>query len=95
MIKTKGLESLQKELDNLQKLLNALDGDLGSIKFDPFDPSSIENAIQSAYQMVDNKIGEYVHNQIALSLIENVKESLRENILQKAMEARLTGDIEE
>jgi hypothetical protein len=42
--------------------------------------------------MIDNRVEPYVDNPIVESLSEQMKESYRENILQKAAEARLLSD---
>ena len=95
MINIHGLDKLRKDLDDLQNLLSNLDGELGSVRFDPHNPSSIEGAIQSANRMIDNKAGAYINNGLALSLLDDFKDSFRESIHKMAMEARLTGEAEE
>lgn len=92
MFKTSGLDELQKELNEAQRALSELDGELGAVSFNPRDPVSIEAAIQSVCQMVDNRIGQYSSNSVVGPLIDQVKEAYRENILQKAAEARLKAD---
>lgn len=92
MFRTSGLDELQKELNEAQRALSELDGELGAISFNPHDPASIEAAIQSVCQMVDNRIDQYSSNSIVGHLIDQVKEAYRENILQKAAEARLKAD---
>lgn len=89
MLKITGLDKLQRELEEAQRALETLDGELGTVNFNPHDPSSIEAAIQSVYTMVDDRAGAYASNPIVGSLIEQMKETYRENILQKAAEARL------
>jgi hypothetical protein len=92
MLKITGLDKLQKELKEAEQALNALDGELGVVNFDPQDPASIEAAIQSVNRMIDNSIESYADSPIVGSLAEQMKESYRENILQKAAEARLQSD---
>ncbi|EQM94215.1 MULTISPECIES: hypothetical protein [Enterobacterales] len=46
MLKITGLDKLQKELKVAQLALGELEGNLGTVHFDPLDPASIENAIQ-------------------------------------------------
>lgn len=41
----KGFDELQRDLALAQEALQELDGDLCSVKFDPYDPASIEQAI--------------------------------------------------
>ncbi|SEQ36629.1 hypothetical protein SAMN03080615_01232 [Amphritea atlantica] len=92
MLKITGLDKLQKELKQAEQALNELDGELGVVNFDPHEPVSIEAAIQSVNRMIDNRVEPYVDNPIVESLAEQMKERYRENILQKAAEARLQSD---
>lgn len=45
--------------------------------------------------MIDDKAGAYVNSDLALSVLDNFKDSFRKSILKMAMEARLTGEAEE
>ncbi|KLI69374.1 hypothetical protein VVYB158_02700 [Vibrio vulnificus CladeA-yb158] len=92
MVKITGLDKLQKELKQVEQALSELDGELGVVNFDPHEPTSIEAAIQSVNRIIDCRIEPYVDNPIVESLAEQMKESCRENILQKAAEARLQSD---
>ena len=92
MLKITGLDTLQKDLKNAEQALNELDGELGVVNFDPHDPASIEAAIQSVNQIIDNRIEPYADSPIVGSLAEQMKESYRESILQKAAEARMQSD---
>lgn len=92
MLKITGLDKLQKEQKQAEQALNELNGELGVVNFDPHEPTSIEAAIQSVNRMIDNRIEPYADNPIVGSLAEQMKESYRENILQKAAEARLQSD---
>ncbi|RIA22555.1 hypothetical protein DFO61_3243 [Ectopseudomonas oleovorans] len=95
MFKITGLDKLQRDLEEAQRALGELDGELGTINFNPHDPSSIEAAIQSVYRMVDERAGRYASNPVVGPMIEEMKESYRESILQKAAEARLQADEDE
>lgn len=92
MLKITGLDKLQKELKQAEQALNELDDELGALSFDPHEPTSIEAAIQSVNRMIDKRIEPYIDNSIVESLAEQMKELYRENILQKASEARLQSD---
>ncbi len=94
MFNITGLDKLQKELEEAQRALDELDGELGTVTFTPHDPASIEAAIQSVNQMVDGRVGQYVSNPFVGPLIEQMKETYRESILQKAAEARLQFDMD-
>ncbi|MFK7161859.1 hypothetical protein V6U78_12515 [Marinospirillum sp. MEB164] len=95
MVGISGLDKLQKELKQAQQALNELDGELGVVNFDPNDPASIEAAIQSVIRIIDSRIEPYANNSIVGSLADQMKESYRESILQKAAEARLQSNEDE
>lgn len=95
MFKIQGLDKLQRELDEAQRALNELNGELGTVQFDPHDPAGIEAAIQVVCQMVDSRAGQYAANQMVGPLIEQIKESYRDDIITKAAEARLKEDEDE
>jgi hypothetical protein len=92
MFKITGFDKLQKDLEEAQRALGELDGELGVINFNPHDPSSIEAAIQSVYRMIDERAGQYESNPVVGPLIEQMKPTYRENILSKAAEARLLDE---
>jgi hypothetical protein len=62
------------------------------VSADPHDPASIEGAIQEMEQMVDQRAGAYQSNPLIAPLIDTLKERYREGILEKAANARLSGD---
>lgn len=92
MVKISGLDSLQRQLKDASRALGALDGELGTVRFDPYDPSSIEAAIQQISHIIDEKVSGYSSNPIIGPLADEMKERYRESIIQKATEARLKGD---
>lgn len=89
MIKIKGLDSLQKTLAEAQKALESVDGELGTLSFDPNDPESIEAAIIESERLVDDRLSAYTKNPIVRSLIDQLKESFRNSVIEKAASARL------
>ncbi|HHL43701.1 MAG TPA: hypothetical protein ENJ42_08790 [Hellea balneolensis] len=89
MFKIDGLDKLQKNLDEAVRAMENLDGELGSVNFDPTDPVSIEAAIASMEQLIDEKVGHHPNNSIVANLGNEMKEKYRESILEKAAEARL------
>ncbi|MDM0055232.1 hypothetical protein [Variovorax fucosicus] len=95
MIKITGLEQISKELTEAQAALKDLDGELGTVSFDPEDPSSIERAIQSVEVLIDERLGKYSKNSVIGPLADGMKESYREAILEEAAKARLNNSAEE
>ena len=87
----KGFDELSKQLEEAQAALASLDGELGTVSFDPNDPASIECAIQSVFAIVDERVQAYSENSIVASLAENMKESYRNAIIAKAAESRSQG----
>ncbi|AGB43216.1 hypothetical protein Mesau_00730 [Mesorhizobium australicum WSM2073] len=89
MIKITGLDKLTKTLEQAQRALKEVDGELGTVSFDPQDPASIEAAIQAVETMIDQRLGRYETNPVIAPLIEGMKEQYRQGILDRAAEARL------
>lgn len=79
-------------LDEAMRALEGLEGELGTVRFDPDDPESIEAAIQQAEQMIDDKLADYAGNPIIEPIIEQIKSAFRQGIVEKASAARLGED---
>jgi hypothetical protein len=94
LIKITGLKELQKKMDDLAKFASEMDGELARVSFDPNDPSSIETAILTASDAVDERANAYPRNDMVQNLAEQAKESFREQILERAAAARLKDDEE-
>lgn len=94
MFKIEGLDKLTHQLEEAQQAIAALDGELGTVQFNPHDPASIEKAIQDVEHLVDDRVQSYARNPMVASLAEQMKEQYRQTILDKAAEAR-TGGSEE
>lgn len=89
MFKIEGLDKLQRDLKRVQDAISELDGDLGSVSFNPDDPESIDLAISSMEKLIDDKVAGFEDNDIVASLIDEMKGQYRAMILEKAAEARL------
>jgi len=92
MLKITGLDGLQKELEKLSQALQSLDGQLANVRFDPSDPASIESAIKEIEKAIDAKAAPYSDNPMVASVVEQLKETYRRGILERAAAARLSGD---
>lgn len=92
MFKIEGLHELQRDLKMAQDALAQLDGDLGSVSFNPEDPASIDQAISEMERVIDDRVAGYGDSEIIGSLAEEMKEQYRAMILEKAAEARLQDD---
>ena len=89
MFSITGLDSLQKTLSEAQKALEAVNGELGTLTFNPDDPGSIEAAIAESERLVDKRLGTYAENEIVGPLIQQMKDGFRAAVIKKAAEARL------
>lgn len=89
MVKIKGLNSLQKTLSEAQVAFEAVNGELGTLTFNPQDPSSIEAAIIESERLIDERLGAFTENKIIESLIQQMKETFRTALIEKATMARL------
>lgn len=94
MFKIEGLDKLQRDLEEASKAFEAADGELGTVRFDPHDPSSIEAAIGEINRLVDSRLDSYAHNPLVGPMIDGMKEKYRESLLEKAAAARLQGEAE-
>lgn len=92
MFSIKGLDSLQKTLSEAQIALEAVNGELGTLTFNPEDPESIEAAIAESERLVDERLGTYSGNMIVEPLIQQMKDAFRTAVIEKAAEARLKDD---
>ena len=92
MFSIKGLDSLQKTLSEAQIALEAVNGELGTLTFNPEDPESIEAAIAESERLVDERLGAYSGNMIVEPLIQQMKDAFRTAVIEKAAEARLKDD---
>ncbi|GLQ91602.1 hypothetical protein [Dyella acidisoli] len=88
MFKIEGLDELTRQLSEAEQAIASIDGDLGAVNFDPHDSASIERAIQAAETLVDEKLKAYAGNSLVESLVEQMKEQLRQGIIDKAAQAR-------
>ncbi len=91
MFKITGLDKISRDLEDAQKAVSEMDGELGSVSFDPHDPASIEAAIQEVDRLIDARLGSYASNPIVGPLAEGMKEQHRQGILDKAAAGR-TGE---
>jgi hypothetical protein len=94
LIMITGLDKLQRQLTDAQKVLESLDGELCTVRFDPNDPESIEAAIQQVWSIIDERVGPHTSNPIIGPLAEEMKEKYRGEILERAATARLEEEDE-
>jgi hypothetical protein len=82
-----GLDKLQRDLEDAQRALRSLDGEIATIKFDRDDDGSVQRAIRQMETAVDQKVAPYGHNALVAKVADVTKESFRKQILERAKKA--------
>ncbi len=77
-------DELRRDLEDAQRALTELDGIVTTVKVDPNNPASVEEAIQQIEDAIDSKVAPYGHNPLVSQIVETTKERFREDIRQAA-----------
>lgn len=88
------LEEVANQLKELQSFMSEIDGDIGSVNFNTQDQNSVNQAIANMETMIDVKAKNYENNQTVLEIVEELKASYKQQILDKALEALENGESE-
>jgi hypothetical protein len=91
-IKITGLDALTKTLEDAQRAIESIDGELATLRIDPNNPQA---AISEMERLVDAKLARYRGNAIVDQISEKSKEAFRKAILEKAEEAKRNSTDEE
>jgi len=83
--KITGLDALGKELEDAQRAMKSLDGELATLRIDPNNPQA---AISEMERLVDAKVARYRGNAIVDKMVEGSKEAFRRAILEQVGEAK-------
>ena len=94
MFTTSGLDQLSRQLEQAQEAFSELDGELGTVQFDPSDPASIDAAIQHVEQLVESRVAQWPDNPLIRQVADGLNEQYREAILDRAAQARLEAPDE-
>ena len=94
MFKISGLDQLTQQLEQAQQAFAEIDGELGSVEFNPHDPASIEAAIQQVEAMIDAKVKPWADNPLVAKVVDGMKEQYRTAIIDRAAQARLENERE-
>jgi hypothetical protein len=79
-----GLDKLQRELEDAQRAFRSLDGTIATLKFDPSDPQSVQNAIRQMEAVIDSKTAAYRGNPLVTKVAKALKDQYREKIVEQA-----------
>lgn len=88
-----GFDKLQIDLAQAAEAFKDMDGEIGTVSFDPSDPGSIERAIGEIHRMIDDRLGSYAENPLVGPMIDEMKEKYREGLLERAAAARLNPGV--
>ena len=88
MLKISGIEQLTRQLEEVQKAADALEGDLASVSFDPADPASSDDAIARMERVVDDRVSRWADNPMVADLATQTKATFRKAILDQAASSR-------
>lgn len=83
MFKITGLDKLTREMDELAKFAESIDGNLTTVKFNPDDPASVQAAVRQMEAAVDVKAAPYRSNNLVMNLASKSKEQFRQAIQSK------------
>lgn len=87
----KGLDKLQRTLEQAEEAFRALDGTIAELSFNPHDANSVENAIAEMELVIDRKLAPHRGNELVEQTARKFKSSYRDKILKRAATARLEG----
>lgn len=78
---------LTKQLDAAARAAKSLDGELGTIEFDPKDQRSVEEAIHSLENRIDQKLARHLENPLVAHFAAQLKAIYRDQIRFRAQSA--------
>jgi len=87
-VKITGLDKLQRQLKEAQRAMESLNGTITTLRFNPDDPNSVQEAIRQMEAAVDAKVAPYGHNPLVSKLAQMAKENFRKGILERAQRSK-------
>jgi hypothetical protein len=82
-IKITGLDKLQRDLDELQRAMKALDGPITKINIIPGDAQSVARGIREMEAAVDAKAAPYRNNPMVKKIVEAAKKHFTERLRER------------
>lgn len=84
MFKIDGLDKIQSELKELGQFTSELNGEIGTVSFDPELPKSVDNAIHQMEKMVDERANRFYSNTTIMGMLSEIKSKFKQQIVDKA-----------
>ena len=78
-----GLDKLQRDLDELQRAIKALDGPIAKIKIVPGDSQSVARGIREMEAAVDAKAAPYRNNPMVNKIVDLAKHHFAERLRER------------
>ena len=78
------MKEVQREFKEAGEAIDALEGEIATIRVDPNDPRSLERALQEMKQAVDQKIVRYRENRLVRTIAEKARMVFEEQLREKA-----------
>jgi hypothetical protein len=91
--KITGLDELQRMMSEVAKAAESLDGEIGTVSFNPRDPASVEAAVAQMEQAIDAKLGSFMGNEVVEGIATDLKNRYQQEIYDRAAAARLETEI--
>lgn len=91
-MKITGFKELHEKTSQMAKFVAEIDGEIATVSFNADNPASIETALQEINHVIDEKTKSYERNDWIQNLAEQLKESARRQVLEKAASARLGSE---
>lgn len=91
MIEDDGFEELSRNLARMGDAIERLSGELGAVEFDPEDPGSVEAAVSSVEQTIDERLNSDQDSDLISGLVDSLKETYRTSIHEQAEALKKAG----
>jgi hypothetical protein len=92
--KITGLDDLQREMNLLANVAEALDGEITTLKFDPSNQTSVERAIADMKLAIDQRVSGFRRSAMVDDLVSDLKQKYEQEILSRATGARMNDEGE-
>ncbi len=90
-----GFDETQSLLSETTRGLAALSGDIASLNFNSHDDASIQSAIRTMEQAIDERARAFANNATVMATAQELKTSYRTRIEDMVREARVEGEGDE
>ena len=82
-----GFNEMERHLKVAQKSAESLKDDIGSLSFNPAEPSDVRRAIVEMERLVDQRFSAYGNNPLVAAFVPGLKDAFRREILEQTHSA--------